>query len=142
VRDFKGLSVESAVLDRSHDAREIRGFLRKSTAVWSGRAHVAAITLSIVPSAAKAILENAERRLLGSIKHDDARAKLARNAERVRSAQLGLIGAKQRVYEPLSHVGSEETQRIRKKLAEAKTVWEAITVEEILAFYAKQLATS
>lgn len=99
-------------------------------------------TLSIVPSAALRILENAERRLLGSIKHAEGAAKLARNAERLRSAQLGLVGAKQRAYEPATHDGSEVNQRIRNKLAEARIYWESIAVDEILALYAKQLVTS
>ena len=83
------------------------------------------------------ILESAERRLLGSIKHDEAAERLAANVERVRKAQLGRIKAKN--YSDYPTNVSEKTLRIRANLAEAKVSWEQMSVDEIVALYAKLL---
>jgi len=57
------------------------------------------------------ILESAERRFLGSIKHNDAAERLAANVERLRKAQVGRIKAKD--YGDYPTNVSEETLRIR-----------------------------
>lgn len=94
-----------------------------------------------VPRASKLVLEGAERRLLGSIKHGEPRARLIANAERVRKAQLGCLKASDLAVALPTDVDDEGIERRRANLAEATSAGEQMPVDEIIDFYARQLAT-
>lgn len=81
------------------------------------------------------MLESAERRLLGSIKHGDARPKLLVNAERVRQAQLGCLKALDLAAELPTDVDDDQRSRHRENLMQATAAWEVISVDDIIAFY-------
>jgi hypothetical protein len=91
-----------------------------------------------VPASSQRVLERAERRLLGAIKHGEPRQKLVVNAERVRQAQLGCFKAKDLVAELPTDVDDEQTRRHRAKLAEAMAAWESMSVDDIIAYYSQQ----
>ena len=94
-----------------------------------------------VPRASRGVLERAERRLRGSIKHQEPRARLIANAERVRQAQLGCLKANDLSVALPTDVDDEGIQRRRANLAEATSVWEQMSVDRIIELYAQQLAT-
>ena len=88
-----------------------------------------------VPASSLRVLERAERRLIGAIKHQEPHQKLAASAERVRQAQLGCLKAKDLVAELPTDSDDEQTQRHRENLAQAKARWETMSVEGIIALY-------
>jgi hypothetical protein len=92
-----------------------------------------------VPRSRRRVLEGAERRLLGSIKHGDAHTKLVVNAERVRQAQLGCLKAMELAIELPTDVDDEQMRRQRSNLAQATAAWEAISVDDIIASYAHRV---
>lgn len=92
-----------------------------------------------VPRSRKRVLESAERRLLGSIKHGDARPKLFVNAERVRQAQLGCLKAMDLAAELPTDVDDDQRRRHRENLAQATAGWDTISVDDIIAFYSQRV---
>jgi hypothetical protein len=84
------------------------------------------------------VLERAERRLLGALKHGEPRQKLDAKAERVRQAQLGCFKAL--VAEFPTDVDDEQTRGHRENLAEGKAAWERMSVDDIIAFYSQEMA--
>jgi hypothetical protein len=92
-----------------------------------------------VPASSKRVLERAERRLLGAIKHGEPREKLVVNAERVRQAQLCCFKAKDLVAELPTDVDGEQMRRHRDNLARAKATWDRMSVDDIIALYSQQV---
>jgi len=92
--------------------------------------------------ASKGVLGRAERRLLGSIKHQEPRARLVASAERVRQAQLGWLKASKLKAELPTDADTEERRLRRTNLLDAQRAWEQVSVDEIIALYARRLEAS
>lgn len=92
-------------------------------------------------ASSKLVLERAERRLIGSIKHHEARSRLFANAERVRHAQRGCLKATDLAVMLPTDDDDGEIERRRLNLAEATAAWEQMPVEQIIEIYARQVAS-
>lgn len=92
-----------------------------------------------VPASSARMLERAEHRLTGAIKHGESHQRLVTIAERVRQAQLGCLKAKDLVAELPTDLNDEQTRRHRENLAQAKTAWERMSADDIIAFYEERV---
>ena len=93
-----------------------------------------------MPASCERILASAERRLLGSIKHEESAPRIAANAERVRRAQLGCFHARSRVAELPTDDDDEQTRRASDNLTTSSAAWKQLSVEEIAALYTQRLS--
>ena len=92
-----------------------------------------------VPESSKGVLERAERRLIGSIKHEEPRARLIANAERVRRAQLGCLKARDLAAALPTDVDDEGRRRYRDNIAAATSAWKTTPADKIIELYAKKV---
>lgn len=88
------------------------------------------------PPSSLLVLESAERRLLGAIKHAAPAGRFAAEVERVRRAQLGCLKARERVAAVPTELDDDEHSRHHANLATSRTVWETASLDDILAYYA------
>lgn len=86
----------------------------------------------------KNILRQKELALRGNIRRESTAEKLHRSAEKVRSAQLGVIKA---LFEEARPVRAEDEERSKarlQRLQEAREHWENIPVTEIIQVYSEE----
>jgi hypothetical protein len=98
-----------------------------------------AIQPKSVPAASRRVLESAERRLIGSIKHGEPRPKLIASAERVRRAQLGCLKASVLAASLPTDDDDEQRQRYQANLADARSAWESTSVDDIIDVYSRNV---
>jgi len=83
----------------------------------------------------KNILRQKELELRGAIHRGVATEKLQRSAEKVRSAQLGVIKALLEEARPLREEDEETSGRTVQNLREAREYWEGVSFDEIIQIY-------
>jgi hypothetical protein len=95
-----------------------------------------------VPGSAKAVVEKAERRLVGAIKRAEPLAKLTVSANRVRDAHLRYLRAKDLVVAlPTGIDADHDIRRHRTNLSQSIAAWTEATVDEIIAYYKTTVPT-
>ena len=83
------------------------------------------------------ILRQRELELRGEINRGGPDGKIRRKAERVRSAQLGVIKALIEEATPVSAEQEERFRNRRQKHLKNREFWKGITVEEIVRMYSE-----
>ena len=86
----------------------------------------------------KNILRQKELALRGDIRREVSKEKLERSAEKVRTAQLGVIKALTHEAEPVRSEDEERSAETLRRLEEAKEHWTGLPVEVIIEIYSSQ----
>ena len=86
----------------------------------------------------KNILHQRELALRGDIRREAAEEKLHRSAEKVRSAQLGVVKALLHEAEPARSEDEERVADTLQRLGEAREYWTDIPVEAIVEMYSRE----
>jgi hypothetical protein len=82
------------------------------------------------------VIEKAEGRLTAALKRRQPAARLIKEAERVRQAQLGYWRSWQTLAVPLVGVEDDAIERQLTNVSETIELWQSLTVHEIIAKYA------
>jgi len=83
----------------------------------------------------KNILRQRELALRGDIRRGGAEEKLQRSAEKLRSAQLGVIKALLHEAEPARSEDEARVADILRRLAEAREYWVNVSLEDVIEMY-------
>ena len=84
------------------------------------------------------ILRQKELALKGEIRREASHEKLQKSAEKVRSAQLGLLKALIYEAEPSRSEDEDRSKERLLKLAEENDYWKSISVHEIIQSYSEK----